>query len=103
MKEELIENKRKVYKQGTQLAGIGFLIAFMGYFFDIILKLGGNVEYVSVVTYFIGTTLFFLGCYRMAKGKGYHGMFALLGILSLIGLIILFLMPNRYEKNTADS
>jgi hypothetical protein len=34
----------------------------------------------------------------MAKGKGYSGSLALLGLLSLIGIVVLFVLPNRYKK-----
>lgn len=94
-----MEIVNKKYKQGTQLAGIGFLVAFMGYFFDILFQLGGNYEYISTATYIVGVVIFFFGCYHMATGKGYHDSFALLGLLSFIGLIILFVIPNRTKKD----
>lgn len=82
---EEIENLKSKYRQGTQLTGIGFLIVFMGYFFDILVRLGGNFEYISMATYFLGIIVFFFGCYRMATGKGYHGAYTLLGLLSFVG------------------
>lgn len=38
------------------------------------------------------------GCYNEAKGKGYPGWLGLLGILTLIGFIILIVLPDK-KKN----
>ena len=45
----------------------------------------------------VGIIFFFYGLYNYAKGKGYHGAWALLGFLSIIGLIILVSFPDRHK------
>jgi hypothetical protein len=56
------------------------------------LALAANVvEIVSGV-------LFIWGCCMYAKGKGYSAAFGLLGFLSLIGLIILVVLPDKAKE-----
>jgi hypothetical protein len=43
----------------------------------------------------LGTGLFIWGCWAYAEGKGHHGGWGLLGLFSLIGLVILVLMPDK--------
>jgi hypothetical protein len=43
----------------------------------------------------VGAVLFIWGCWSFAVGKGYHAAWGLLGLLSIIGLIILVLFPDR--------
>ncbi len=45
----------------------------------------------------------FQGVHWIVKGKGYHGAFAALGILSLIGLLVIRYLPDRYEKASGNS
>ncbi len=85
---------KNLYKSGTSFAGLGLVLTILGRFFYSLL---GYISYLAIGMLVAGMPLFFFGCYRMAKGKGYHGAWALLGLLSLIGLIILFLLPNRIE------
>jgi hypothetical protein len=42
--------------------------------------------------------LFVFGCYFYAKGKGYSGDWALLGLLGIVGLIILIFFPDRHKR-----
>lgn len=41
--------------------------------------------------------LFIYGLYCYAKGKGYHGAWGLLGILTIIGLLIIAFFPDRHK------
>jgi hypothetical protein len=86
---------RKSYKSGTSFAGLGFILTILGRLFY---SLPGYISYLAICMLVAGIPLFFFGCHRIAKGKGYHDAWALLGLLSLIGLIILFLIPNRIEN-----
>lgn len=45
----------------------------------------------------VGIIFFFYGLYNYAKGKGYHGVWGLLGFLTIIGLIILVCFPDRHK------
>jgi hypothetical protein len=44
---------------------------------------------------FWGWVLFVWGCCHYAKTKGYSAWWGLLGLLSIIGLFIVFCFPNR--------
>ncbi len=46
----------------------------------------------------VGSVLWFYGCYMIVKGEGRHGSFAIIGILSLIGLIILICLEDVNSK-----
>jgi hypothetical protein len=45
-----------------------------------------------------GLVLFIWGCTSYSKGKGYHLGWGFLGLLSLLGLIILALLPDKHKK-----
>jgi preprotein translocase subunit Sss1 len=44
----------------------------------------------------------FVGCYYLAKGKGYSTLWMVVGLLGCIGFVILLLMPNRFKKIRED-
>ena len=46
----------------------------------------------------LGTLLFIMGCCFYAKAKGYSWLFGLLGLLSFVGLIILYFLPDLHDK-----
>ena len=80
------------YQIGTSMVGLGFLLALTGYVLSTV------IPTLGITMYILGIIPYFWGCYYMAKGKGYSGSLALLGLLSLIGIIVLFVLPNRYKK-----
>ena len=86
---------KKLFSSGTTYAGIGFVLVLIGELFN---PVGGTLTYLGKGMMIIGLPVFFVGCFRMAKGKGYHMAWGLLGFLSIIGIIILYLMPNRIER-----
>ena len=45
-----------------------------------------------------GTALFIWGCFMYAQGKGYSPWLGLFGLLSIVGLLILVLMPDRHPE-----
>ncbi len=90
-----LTDAKNLFKSGTSFAGLGIVLTILGRLFYL---LPGYISYLAIGMLVAGIPLLFFGCYRMAKGKGYHGAWALLGLLSLIGLIILFLLPNRIEN-----
>jgi len=49
---------------------------------------------------FLGYVFYSWSLYLLAKGKGYSGWFALLAIGSIIGLLILVFLPDRYRANS---
>lgn len=48
----------------------------------------------------LGLLIFVLGCYFYAKGKGRSAIWAILGVFSLIGFIILLVLPDKSESQT---
>lgn len=46
----------------------------------------------------LGTVLIIVGCWKYIETKGYHGAFGLLGLLSIIGVAIIFLLPDKTKK-----
>ena len=45
-----------------------------------------------------GTICFIWGCFNYAEGKGYSKWLGLLGLLSIFGLIILVVMPDKHKQ-----
>jgi len=66
--------------------GLGLVLNFGG------VVVGGGIGPLMQLA---GTCLFIWGCYSYAKAKGRHGAWALLGFLSIFGLIGLALMKDR--------
>ena len=50
----------------------------------------------SLIT-LVGLVLFIIGCSYYAKGKGHHGAWGFLGLLSLIGLLVLVCMSDKHK------
>lgn len=77
------------HKNGTN---IGVLVG-------IALQIGaGYVESpANMLLYVAGWAAFIWGCTEYARGKGHSPWFGLLGLLSILGLIVLVLMPDRHK------
>jgi hypothetical protein len=43
--------------------------------------------------------IFTWGCMWYARAKGYHRLVGLLGLLTILGLVALFLLPNRCKES----
>lgn len=89
--------------KGDRLTIIGFLMMVGGRLVDVVcgdsalemlLMLSGLIELIGVV-------LFVIGCGYLAKAKGHHGAWGLLGILSLIGYFLLWLCLNDRTEQTS--
>lgn len=82
--------------------GISLLLGFLmiGYLVMTASKTGTPPQpnpLISILGY-VSTGSMVWGLYNYAKGKGYSGFLAILGFLSLIGWIILVLLPDK-RKN----
>lgn len=69
---------------------------FVSIFIGLISRLASIPE-VSILQFPV-LFLYFRGCYRYMKGKGYDGIFALIGIFSLVGALIMLYMPDKSQK-----
>jgi hypothetical protein len=84
------------YRNKTNIGvGIGLVVSIVGR----ILMASGEpaVALLGLLVALAGTVVFIWGCWHYAMGKGYHGAWGLLGLLSFIGLIILVLFPDRHR------
>ena len=82
-------------------ANIWLLIGFVIWFFGNMMRSGGvGDSYIMLgnLVFVVGAGLFIYGCTLYAKAKGYNWAVGLLGILSLIGLIVLAVLPDK-NKN----
>jgi hypothetical protein len=53
---------------------------------------------ITGVMVIAGMALFIWGCFMYAQGKGYSPWVGLFGLLSIVGLLILVLMPDRHPE-----
>jgi hypothetical protein len=88
------------YKKKTNIGvGLGILVQIIG---RIAIESGGDGgAVIGLVLVLVGLGLFIWGCISYSKGKGHHAAWGLLGLLSIIGLIILVLFPDRHKENKA--
>jgi hypothetical protein len=77
---------------------IGFLVWFIGNVFKHPLTSGGQYTTLGVLAWWAGVVVFVYGCSLYAKAKGQHWAWGLLGVLSLIGLIILYFLPDKNKQ-----
>jgi len=97
------------YRKSTYIGiGGGFVIA--GLAGAIIEGFGEKLSTAGIILFtllaLIGAGFYLWGCCSWAKGKGYSGIYGLLlGMLSILGLLILFVLPDKYklDKNYKDS
>ena len=86
---------RPEHKRNTNIGiGVGILISFGG---SVLAKQGGVFLALGVVAILSGWATFTWGCMNYAEGKGHPKWLGLLGLLSLRGLITLFMFPDHYE------
>lgn len=57
----------------------------------------------SAVLMIVGWIAFIWGCSEYARGKGHSPWFGALGLLSLLGLIVLAVMPDRHKELSASA
>jgi hypothetical protein len=58
---------------------------------------------LATLMLFVGLGLQIWGSYYLVKGKGYHGVLSILGILSCLGWIILLVLPSRYREKKSPT
>jgi hypothetical protein len=63
----------------------------------------GAIAMVAVVLRLLGLVPWFWGLADYSQSKGYSSLMCLLGLCSLIGLIILVLLPDKYVIGPTDA
>ena len=86
------------YKRKTNIGvGVGIIFQIVG---NVLTKpddAAGVDPLVGLLFLFVGLGFFIWGCMSYSKGKGYHPAWGLLGLLSIVGLIVLVLFPDKYK------
>lgn len=83
---------QELKQKGYTMIGVGLLLKIAA---GIALSLTNLPLLLLGTVSFIGFVVFVIGCYYYAKGKGRSGLWALIGVLSLIGFIILLVLPDK--------
>ncbi|MGD9159653.1 MAG: hypothetical protein PVG39_14665 [Desulfobacteraceae bacterium] len=83
------------YKTKTNIGvGLGIIAQILGRF---LANNEGVISLFGLLLQIAGAVLFIWGCCMYSKGKGHHGAWGLLGLLSIIGLIILFFFKDKHK------
>lgn len=78
-------------KRNTNIGiGLGLLLQLVG----------SSMDTVGLLLALAGTAFFIWDCVNYAQGKGHSGWLGLPGLVSLLGLIILVILPDQH-KSTA--
>ena len=85
-------------KQANKWLIIGFVIALLGS------TLKGShytysqfLHYSGIFIYLVGLGLFIYGCTIYSRAKGHGWGWGLFGVLNIIGLVILFFLPDKHK------
>lgn len=82
------------YKRNTNIGvGIGIVLQVAGR----TMAERGTPD-IGLIVALVGVAVFIWGCGQYAKGKGYSAWFGALGLLSIIGLIVLVVMPDKHAE-----
>jgi hypothetical protein len=85
----------KEYARKTNIGvGIGFITQLIGR----AIAEQDDMFLLGVAIAFVGFSFFIWGCAQYARGKGHSPWLGPLGLLSLLGLIVLFLLPDRHKQ-----
>lgn len=93
----------KYKTKGDCLTIGGFLMAVGGRLVDVVCgdSASGMLLMLSGLVELIGGAIFVIGCGFLAKAKGHHCAWGLLGLLSLIGYFLLWLFLNDRTEQTS--
>jgi hypothetical protein len=81
------------FKRTTNIGvGIGIVLQIAGK----VLSMDGMLGF-GFMLMLAGAITFIWGCGQYAKAKGYSPWFGLLGLLSIVGLIVLVLFPDKHK------
>jgi len=74
--------------------GFGILAQIVGFLASYYIQIG-IVLWCAAILIYGGFLLLIWGLWNYAKGKGYKGVWGLLGLLSIFGFVILALFPDK--------
>ena len=74
--------------------GFGILAQLIGFLVSDHIQIG-IVLWCAAILIYGGFLLLIWGLWNYAKGKGYKGAWGLLGLLSVFGLVVLALFPDK--------
>jgi len=85
------------YKRTTNIGvGLGLIGSIVG---RMLIQSGSPLPGAFIAL--AGLGVFIWGCSQYAKAKGHSPWWGALGILSLIGLLVLFFLPDRHKTAAA--
>lgn len=85
-------------RRSNVLVGIGFVGQLIANF-----VVPGTIPTAGLVLVLTSSGIFIWGCCEYAVGKGYERFVGTLGVISLIGLIILAVLPDRNKDNVSET
>lgn len=95
------------YQRKSNIAGIIWLAAMLALFLFIPKEQGGNIwqdgDLIPQVIIIIMGVAWFYALWAYAKAKGHSGLWAAAGVLTLLGLVILLLLPDKHKNIPEDS
>ena len=74
--------------------GLGIIAQIVGFYVSYYIQIG-IVLWLAAIVIYGGFLLLIWGLWNYAKGKGYKGVWGLLGLLSVFGFVVLALFPDR--------
>ena len=88
----------KEYRIKTNVGvGLGIIAQMIGFAVSKYVHIG-IILWIAAIIIYGGFLMFIWGLWNYAKGKGYKGAWGLLGLLSVFGLVILALFPDRRKE-----
>ncbi|MDD4879180.1 MAG: hypothetical protein PHR22_01835 [Candidatus Omnitrophica bacterium] len=77
--------------------GFGILSQIIGFLVSYYVHIG-IVLWCAAILIYGGFLLLIWGLWNYAKGKGYKGVWGLLGLLSIFGFVVLVLFPDKKKS-----
>ena len=88
------------YKSKTNIGvGLGIVLEIAGRILTDIENPGPRT--IGSLVILVGAIAFIWGCAQYCRGKGHSPWWGALGLLSILGLIVLFFLPDRHKGASA--
>jgi hypothetical protein len=98
-------NRKDLQKQSNYfLLGAVVLWVVLNFIARVLIPEGSVVALFLMPFWLVALVLWVIGCMRYAQSKGYSSLYGFLGILTICGLLVLVLLPNKWvEEGPASS